>query len=52
MFKAKESLTERHLLDEEPQRSLGRMRVTADGDGVVSHAGTELLREMDLQTVL
>ena len=25
---------------------LARMRVTSDGDGVVSHAGTELLREL------
>ena len=25
---------------------LARMRVTADGEGVVSHAGTELLREL------
>jgi hypothetical protein len=25
---------------------LARMRVTADGDGVVSHAGAELLREL------
>ena len=27
-------------------RRLAKMRVTADGDGVVSHAGTELLREL------
>ena len=25
---------------------LGRVRVTADGEGVVSHAGAELLREL------
>ncbi len=27
-------------------RRLGKVKVTADGDGVVSHAGAELLREM------
>src|ERR687892_2520670 len=27
-------------------RRLGRVRVTADGKGVVSHAGVELLREV------
>jgi hypothetical protein len=25
---------------------LGKVKVTADGEGVVSHAGAELLREM------
>jgi hypothetical protein len=33
-------------------RRFGRMRVTADGEGVVSHAGAELLREMAESTGL